>query len=208
MRKSCLVLAMSAFLVMPLFAQQKSSAPNDGNTGTAAEKSAAATSASNNSGIVHVKGAFASPTAPRPTPFPGPAAATEDTRSPGRLVPRYEIADMFDYINFSPGDPFANFNSLGGSVSFTYNTSRWLGLTAEVAGYNFSRNLFPLTGSASPVNGTMISYLFGPRLNLRKFDHFVPFAEFLAGGMHGGSNWREWISMPLQSPRAAAWTSC
>jgi len=31
-----------------------------------------------------------------------------------------------------------------------------------------------------------MSYLFGPRLNLRKFDHFVPFAEFLVGGVRGG----------------------
>src|SRR5258708_21392321 len=28
----------------------------------------------------------------------------------------------------------------------------------------------------------MTSYLFGPRLNWRKFDYFVPFAEFLVGG--------------------------
>ena len=186
MRKSCLVMAMSAFLALPLVAQQKSSAPNDGSTGTAAEKGAPASSASKNSSVVRVNGIFALPAAPRPTPFPGPAAATEDTRPPGRLVPRYEIAGMFDYINFSPGDPFANFNILGGSASFTYNASRWLGLTAEVAGYNFSRNLFPLTGSDSPVTAGMISYLFGPRLNLRKFDHFVPFVEFLAGGTHGG----------------------
>src|SRR5712664_2142072 len=186
MRKSYLVLAMSAFLALQLVAQQKSSAPSDGNTGTAAEKSAPASSVSKNSSVVHVNGIFALPAAPRPTPFPGPAAATEDTRPPGRLVPRYEIAGMFDYINFDPGDPFVNFNSLGGSVSFTYNASRWLGLTGEVAGYNFSRSLFPLTGSDSPVTAGMISYLFGPRLNLRKFDYFVPFAEFLVGGTHGG----------------------
>ena len=32
----------------------------------------------------------------------------------------------------------------------------------------------------------MQSYLFGPRLNWRKFDYFVPFAEFLFGSAHGG----------------------
>src|SRR5467141_5354470 len=32
----------------------------------------------------------------------------------------------------------------------------------------------------------MQSYLFGPRLNLRKFDYFVPFAEFLVGSAHAG----------------------
>src|SRR5260370_8711352 len=39
-----------------------------------------------------------------------------------------------------------------------------------------------------------MSYLFGPRLNLRKFEHFVPFGEFLVGGtradfkLNGDSN--------------------
>jgi outer membrane protein OmpA-like peptidoglycan-associated protein len=93
---------------------------------------------------------------------------------------------MYDYVNFSPGDPFANFNSQGGSGAFTYNASRWLGLTGEVGGYDFNRNLFPLTGSNVNTNGSFLTYLFGPRLNLRKFDHFVPFGEFLVGGAKGG----------------------
>src|SRR6266704_1808255 len=83
--------------------------------------------------------------------------------------PRYELAGMYDYINFAPGDPFANFNTHGGSASFTYNASKWLGLTGELAGYDFKRNLFPLTGNNIDTNGSLITYLFGPRLNLRKF---------------------------------------
>jgi outer membrane protein OmpA-like peptidoglycan-associated protein len=183
MRKSCLVMALSAFLALPLFAQQKSSGANDGNNGPAAEKNPTASSASKNSGIVRVDGVFALPSAPRPTPFPGPAEA-KDARPPGRLVPRYEFAAIYDFVNFAPGEPFANFNSHGGSGSFTYNFSKWLGLTGELAGYKFNRSLFPLTGSTSSVNGSLISYLFGPRLNWR-FDHFVPFTEFLAGGTRG-----------------------
>src|SRR5256884_6357414 len=45
----------------------------------------------------------------------------------------------------------------------------------------------PISGSNASVNGTMVSYLFGPRLNLRKFDYFVPFAHFLLGGAHSGT---------------------
>src|SRR5882762_2898484 len=185
MRKLCVAMTMIAYLALPLFAQQKSSGTNDGNTGTAAEKIAPA-SASKNSGIVRVNRIFALPAAPRPFPRPGPAA--KDARPPGRLVPKFELAGMYDYINFSPGDPFANFNNHGGSFSFTYNASKWLGLTAELAGYQFQRDLSPLTGSSASVNGGFLTYLFGPRLNWRKFDHFVPFAEFLAGGAHGGSD--------------------
>ena len=188
MRKLCLILAMSAFLALSLFAQQKSDPRNDGSNGTAVEKSAPAGSTSKNSSIVHVNGTFALPAAPRPRPFSGPTDATKDSRPPGRLVPRYEIAAMYDYINFAPGDPFANFNNHGGSGSFTYNASKWLGLTAELAGYQFQRNLSPLTGSNASVNGGFLTYLFGPRLNWRKFDRFVPFAEFLVGGAHGGTD--------------------
>src|SRR5882672_5468439 len=187
MRKSCLVMAMSAFLALPLVAQQKSSGANDGNTGTAAEKSAPASSASKNSSIVRVNGIFALPAAPRPTPFPGPAAATKDTRAPGRLVPKLELAGMYDYINFAPGDTFSNFSNQGAAGSFTYNASKWLGLTAEVGEHRFKRNIFPITGNNSLASDSLTSYLFGPRLNLRKFDHFVPFGEFLAGGTYGGN---------------------
>jgi outer membrane protein OmpA-like peptidoglycan-associated protein len=93
---------------------------------------------------------------------------------------------MYNYINFRPGDPFDNFGAQGGSGSFTYDASRWLGLTAEVGGLQYDRNLFPLTGSTAKVNGGLTTYLFGPRLNLRRFDYFVPFAEFLMGGAHAG----------------------
>ena len=188
MRNWCAALAMSALLALPLCARQKNGGAGDDttNTATAAEKSATSSKAAGSSKVVAAKGAFALPATPRPAPFPGPAAAPADTRAPGQLVPRLEFAGMYDYVNFAPGSPFANFNSHGGSGSFTYNASRWLGLTGEVAGYDFNRNLFPLTGSNAAVNGSFITYLFGPRLNLRKFDHFVPFAEFLVGGARGG----------------------
>jgi outer membrane protein OmpA-like peptidoglycan-associated protein len=94
---------------------------------------------------------------------------------------------MYSYINFAPGDPFANFNTHGATGSFTYNASRWVGLTGEFGGYRFERNLFPVTGSNTGVSGGFVTYLFGPRLNLRKFDHFVPFGEFLVGGASGGT---------------------
>jgi len=188
MRNWCAALAMSALMALPLCAQQKN-ADNSGSTGAAAEKTAAAPSATGNAKIVVVKGDFAVPATPRPTPFPGPQSATKetkDTREPGLLVPRYEVAGMYDYVNFAPGEPFANFAGQGGSGSVTYNASKWLGLTGELGVYHFLRDVSPLLGSNTQVRGNVVSYMFGPRLNLRKFDRFVPFAEFLLGGTHGG----------------------
>ena len=189
MRKWCAALTLSAILALPLCAQQNRSGP-DGettNTAAAADKSAASVNAAETSKPVAAKGVFALPATPRPTPFPGPTAVSADTQSPALLVPRYEVAGMYDYINFSPDNPFANSNSHGGSGSFTYNASKWIGLTAEAGGYNTERNLFPLTGTNNLVRAGFMSYLFGPRLNLRKFDYFVPFAEFLVGGVRGSS---------------------
>lgn len=129
---------------------------------------------------VAARNVFAVADAPRVTPFP--AASSGSSEAPGRLVPKFELAAGYSYVNFRPGSPFDAFSSHGASGSFTYNASRYLGLTAELNGYNFSRNV----GGAN-VQGGWLSYLFGPRLNMRRFDYFVPFAEFLIGGSHAGA---------------------
>ena len=186
MRKWCAIAAVGVFLALPVWAQQRNSAADDKTADTTEKNAPTANSSASANAVPAHKGMFATPETPRPTPFPGPAASS-DTTAPGRLVPRYELAGMYDYVNFSPGDPFGNFNMQGGSGSFAYNASRWLGLVAEIGGYKGDRNLFPISGSNGGVSTTLNTYLFGPRLNWRKFDHFVPFGEFLVGGAHGSS---------------------
>jgi outer membrane protein OmpA-like peptidoglycan-associated protein len=187
MRNWCVAAALSVLLASPLCAQQKAASPDhtSGRTDTAAEKSSGGTSnAVANDAVAPSKGIFALPAAPRPKPLPKPRpGGSKDSDAPGQLVPRYEFAVGYDYVNFNPGNPFSSFNNHGAAGSFTYNASRWLGLTAELGGYRFKdRNV-----NGTPLNGSIVSYLFGPRLNLRKFDYFVPFAEFLLGGSHAGS---------------------
>jgi hypothetical protein len=174
-------------LALPAWAQQKSASTDESTAKVEAPAAAAPVSAEANAAWVRsARSAFGLPDAPQPSGFPRPAA-TADASAPGRLVPKYEIAGMYDYMNFHPGSPFNNFGSQGGSGSFTYNASRWLGLTAELGGLHYDRNVFPLTGSNNSVSGGLTTYLFGPRLNLRRFDHFVPFGEFLLGGAHAGT---------------------
>ncbi len=196
MRRLCLIVGMSAILALPVGAQEKKDGANDGGktsgenatgtttntttgtaTGSATNAPAATTTAPTPRNL------FAMPDAPRPTPFPAATGSTDDS-APGRMVPRYEIAGGYSYINFNPGSPFSSFNNQGGTGSFTYNASRWLGLTAELGGYDFSGN----QGSNPRNPGSFLTYLFGPRLNLRRFNYFVPFAEFLVGGFRGDSN--------------------
>jgi outer membrane protein OmpA-like peptidoglycan-associated protein len=190
MRYWCLA-ALSVLLASPLCAQQKAAGFPDEASGS---RDAAAVESSGGTGNAVAtdqrsfsKEIFAIPAFPTPKPFPTPQAAhAKDTRAPGQLVPRYEISGMYFYVNAAPGSPFNNFGNQGGGASLTYNASRWLGLTAELAGYKFNRSLVPLTGSTASVNGSMVTYLFGPRLNWRKFDYFVPFAHFPVGGAHSG----------------------
>jgi len=185
MCKWCAATAVAALLAFPLFAQQKDDSSSQPTTGTTA--SAAAPAPAPETAVHATRGVFALPAAPKATPFPGPQAAAKtdkkDDDAPGRLVPRYELAGGYSYINLNPGDPFSNFNNQGATGGFTYNANRYLGLTGELGGYSFDRNVNgnQLTG------GVLNTFLFGPRLNMRKFDHFVPFGEFLLGGAHGGS---------------------
>ncbi|HYL82928.1 MAG TPA: OmpA family protein [Candidatus Angelobacter sp.] len=186
MRNWCAAMAISSLLALPLCAQQKSQRANDDSPAANAVAGASAPESSlPASHTLHVSGnIFGLPAMPQPTPFPG-AQAASDSRAPGQIVPRYEVAGMYYYLNAAPGDPFANFGNQGGGASLAYNASRWVGLTGELAVYNFKRNEFPLTGNNTAVTGNLMSYLFGPRLNLRRFDYFVPFAEFLVGGAQG-----------------------
>ena len=183
MSKWCLTVMVGALLALPSFAKHRNTGVEDGVPATTAtaEKTFEASNAVN---VAPAPDFFAMPAAPRATPFP--AAAQAPAEEPGRVVPRYELAFMYEYINFRPGDPFRNFNNQGGTGSFTVNASRWIGLTAELGGTNFSRDLTPI-GGANSQGGGLITFLFGPRLNLRKFDHFVPFGEALIGGAHAGS---------------------
>jgi outer membrane protein OmpA-like peptidoglycan-associated protein len=184
MRKWCAIVAMGAMFALPAWAQQR----NAGEDSTAKTENSGATAANAASGAAALRTArspFVVPEAPRPKAFPKPTGSA-DTSAPAQLVPKYELAGMYNYLNTRPGDPFTHFNSSGGSGSFTYNASKWLGLTAELGGLHYERDVFPLTGSSKSVSGGLTTYLFGPRLNLRKFDHFVPFGEFLLGGAHAG----------------------
>ena len=182
MRKWYAAAALAALLALPLFAQQKDegTAKPIAETATAPEAPAAPLSVAPTAG-----GVFAVPAIPKATPFPGPQAAAKkdkETEPPGRLLPRYELAVGYSYINFDPGDPFGGFNNHGANGGFTYNATRVLGLTAELGQYHFQRDI-----NGSSVKGGQTTFLFGPRLNLRRFDYFVPFAELLVGGARGGS---------------------
>ncbi|MGC1902491.1 MAG: OmpA family protein [Candidatus Acidiferrum sp.] len=177
MRRLCLMMMVGALLALPGWAQQS----DDRTAAKSSDDSAAATSATSDStnAAPNAARSLALPDAPRATPFPGPTPAsssTTDDSAPGRLTPKWELAGMYSYINFNPGATFPNFNNNGGTGSIAYNVNKFLGLTAEFGTYAFSRRI----PSVGKTEGGFQTFLFGPRLNLRR-DHFVPFAEVLFG---------------------------
>jgi outer membrane protein OmpA-like peptidoglycan-associated protein len=185
MNKWYTLLAVSAVLTIPVAAQQK-----ENGVGSGAGEIAAANRATARLKLAPpAHDGFAAPAVPPRAPFAAPAAKPgPDSTSPGRLVPRYELAGMYSYVNINPGDPFDSFSNHGATGSFTYNASKWLGLTGEFGEYHYTRDIGPLVGGTPPnslLSAGIITYLFGPRLNLRRFDHFVPFGEFLVGGAQG-----------------------
>ncbi|HWZ98564.1 MAG TPA: OmpA family protein [Candidatus Dormibacteraeota bacterium] len=175
MRKWFAIVLMGACVCLPAVAQEKDADSKESTNVAAAPKTNAVSATTTVS-----RSPWALPAQPRLTPFPAPAS-DKDTTAPGQLMPKYELAGGYSYVNFQPGDPFNSFGSNGGTASFTYNVMRYLGLTAEFGGYDFQRNV-----NNNQVHGSFTTIMAGPRLNLRKFDHFVPFTEFLFGAANSG----------------------
>src|ERR1700719_1504736 len=103
-RKRGLIAAGILFLSLPMAAQDKNgaaeSAANKPDSIVRSNREPASLS-----GVrLQPRSVLALPDAPRATPFP--AAANSTAGAPGRLVPRYELAGGYSYVNFNPGSPF------------------------------------------------------------------------------------------------------
>jgi opacity protein-like surface antigen len=108
--------------------------------------------------------------------FLGFSAAAQET-------PRVDIFAGYSYLRANPSTSGVDaFNLHGGSASFAYNAKNWLGLVGDFGGYH-AGNI-----SGSGVDGTMATYLFGPRLSYRKHERLTPFAQVLFGGAHGSAS--------------------
>lgn len=82
-----------------------------------------------------------------------------------------EIFGGYSYVHINDRGT-ASLN--GGSGSVAVNPTGWLGAVADFGGYE---------GSASGLNGNLFTYLFGPRVSLRR-GRITPFVQALFGGAH------------------------
>jgi hypothetical protein len=195
MRKWFTIVLLGVFAALPAMAQEQQGKTTDsGTTATAASASGSAADATAESSAPSVapsSNIFAIPMPPRATPFPPqPSVVAGIGEASAQVTPRIEVAVMYQYVNFVPGSPFNNFNSNGITGEFEYNANNWLGLVAQGGPYEFRRNLTPVSSlpTASNTTGGFATGLFGPRLNFRKFDHFVPFGELLIGFANAGGS--------------------
>ncbi len=197
MGKWCATVVMGALLALPLCAQQKDAGTVSKTDSTTEATATAYATASDFSIAPASPSVFAMPAAATPRPadiYTDWNNNAWNRHAWGLLTPKYEVAGMFQYVNFCPCS-YSNFNNYGAAGSLTYNASKWLGLTAEIGGYHFKRQIYGpptvtstgTTYSQQGVSGAFQTFLFGPRFNLRRFDHFVPFAEVLFGAAHGES---------------------
>ena len=105
----------------------------------------------------------------------GATAHAQDT-------PKVDIFAGYSYLRLHPSTAgVSSFNLNGGSASIAYNAKSWLSGVADFGGYNNGNILN--TG----INGTLSTYLFGPRVSYRHFGRITPFGEVLFGVAHASS---------------------
>src|SRR5580692_6155209 len=93
-------------------------------------------------------------------------------------TPKYEVGLDYSWLHVNSASYDYQRTGNGGSGYFEYNVNPVLGLVADFGGYANTR-----TG----INDKALTYLFGPRLNLRHFARWTPYMQFLFGGAHAWS---------------------
>jgi hypothetical protein len=105
--------------------------------------------------------------------------------------PRFEAAFDYSFARFSPNAAYSQGHSLnGGGGSFMVNINEYLGIKADLQGYQSTTNTFTIPqnvqfpgGATGKASGDLFTYLFGPEIKVRA--HMLhPFAHILLGAAH------------------------
>src|ERR1035441_6528073 len=152
-----------------------------------------------------------------PMPAASMQAAMPNSAGMNAGVPRAEWFMGYTYLRAVPqlaaGNRMMWLN--GGSTSIAFNFNRYLGLVGDFGGFNETRLLIT-TGSppvaVGPFNavmdGTVFTFLAGPRLSYRRSDRITPFAQVLFGGIRASEETLCPTCTPLLPAETAfAWTA-
>jgi opacity protein-like surface antigen len=99
-------------------------------------------------------------------------------------TPKFDVFAGYSYVRENPSTAgIDGFNLHGGSASIAYNANHWLSGVADFGGYHSNDIL------GTGVDGTLSTYLFGPRVSFHRDSRITPFGQILFGVAHiGGSN--------------------
>jgi hypothetical protein len=86
-----------------------------------------------------------------------------------------DLAGTYSFVQANSSSFGGRFNLNGGSVSVSYSLNDRFTAIADLGVFRFPE--LPMQ-----TKSTMYTYLFGPRITLRKSDHLIPFAQILFGG--------------------------
>jgi outer membrane immunogenic protein len=107
------------------------------------------------------------------------------TAKPVRFLKDGHSCDVHQLVHLEQdGVHVAAFSTLndGGSASFAYHIKDWLSAVGDIGAYH-SGNIL-----GTGVDGTLTTYVFGPRISYHSDRRITPFAQVLFGGAHGGES--------------------
>jgi len=98
-------------------------------------------------------------------------------------TPKLDVFAGYSYVRENPNTAgVSSFSLNGGSASAAYHVKDWLSGVANFGGYHNGNIL------GTHTDGTLSTYLFGPRVSYRSFHGFLPFGQALFGVAHAGAN--------------------
>lgn len=101
------------------------------------------------------------------------------SRAKAQDTSHFSVYAAYDYVRFNASPRFSglppsvSYNANGVSGEFAFNPNSHLSLIGELSGYALARRGFNTTHQ--------VSYLFGPRVNLRRSARITPFVQVLLG---------------------------
>jgi outer membrane protein OmpA-like peptidoglycan-associated protein len=96
-------------------------------------------------------------------------------------VPKAGVFLGYEYVRFNSATDVPAFSANGGSGQFTYNFNHWLSGVADLGAVH-NGNI-----SGTNLDSTFASYLFGPRVSIRK-GRITPYFQVLWGGVYSTSS--------------------
>ena len=116
--------------------------------------------------------------------------------APAESSPRMETFLGYNFARFNPDSGYIpSFNANGGSGQFTYNFSRWFGITTDIGAVHKS------VLNAADVDTTITHFVAGPRVSFHNSSRFTPFGEIMFGGSHTTTS-TQISALPVVNPLA------